>query len=86
MNDERIKVRATSSGQDLQVVVLDKAIDRIEVVIGEGIHSVRCTLLPSRNGAVYVGKAMGRELVYERSREQVKGDLARAASFREFRR
>jgi hypothetical protein len=29
---------------------------------------------------------MGREVVYERSREDVKADLARAAGFRDFRR
>jgi hypothetical protein len=29
---------------------------------------------------------MGREVVYERSREQVKADLARLAGFRDFKR
>jgi len=43
-------------------------------------------LTPTRNGAAYVGNAMGREVVYERSREQVKADLARAAGFRDFKR
>jgi hypothetical protein len=86
MNDERIKVRVTGSGQDLQVGVLNKSLERIEVVLGEGIHSVRCTLTPTRNGAAYVGSAMGREIIYQRSREQVRADLARAASYREFRR
>ena len=83
MNDEKIKVRVTSSGQMLELVVLDKRLDRIQVVIGEGVHSVRCDLMPSRNGTVYIGNAMGREIVYERSREDVKGDLARAAGFRD---
>jgi len=86
MNDEKIKVRVTSSGQDLQVVVLNKSLERIEVVLGEGVHSVRCTLSPTRSGAAYVGTAMGREIIYERTRDQVKADLARVASFREFRR
>lgn len=86
MNDEKIEIRVTSSGQKLQVVVLNKALDKIEVVLGEGVHSVRCTLAPTRNGAMYVGNAMGREIVYERSREQVKADLARAAGFQDFRR
>ena len=40
---------------------------------------------PTRNGAAYVGKAGGREIVYERSRDQVKADLARAAGFRDFK-
>lgn len=86
MNEEKIEIRVTSSGQRLQVVVLNKALDKIEIVLGEGVHSVRCTLAPTRNGAMYVGNAMGREIVYERSREQVKADLARAAGFKDFRR
>jgi len=86
MNPEKIKVRVTTSGQTLEVVVLNKHLESIEVVLGEGVHSVRCELTPSRTGAVYVGKAMGREIVYERSREEVKTDLARAAGFREYRR
>lgn len=86
MHNEKIKVRVASSGQELQVVVLNKSVERIEVVLGEGVHSVRCTLTPTRNGAAYVGSAMGREIMYERSREQVKADLARVAGFREFRR
>lgn len=86
MNDEKIRVRVTSSGQTLDVVVLSKRLDMIQVVLGEGVHSVRCNLTPTRNGAAYVGNAMGREIVYERSRDDVKADLARAAGFREFKR
>ena len=86
MNDEKIAVRVTSSGQTLQVVVLNKSLDMIQIVLGEGVHSVRCSLTPTRSGAAYVGSAMGREVVYERSREQVKADLARAAGFRDFKR
>jgi hypothetical protein len=86
MNEEKIKVRVTSSGQTLDVVVLHKRLDSIQVVLGEGIHNVRCDLTPTRSGAAYVGNAMGREIVYERSREQVKADLARAAGFRDFKR
>jgi hypothetical protein len=85
MNDEKIQVRVTSSRQTVEVVVLDKRLDRIQVVLGEGVHSVRCDLTPSRTGAAYVGNAMGREIVYERSREDVKADLARAAGFRDAR-
>jgi hypothetical protein len=47
--------------------------DNIQVVLGEGVHNVRCDLVPTRNGSACVGNAMGRELVYERSRELVKG-------------
>jgi hypothetical protein len=86
MNDEKIQVRVTSSGQTLEVVVLNKRLDVIQVVLGEGIHNVRCDLMPTRNGSAYVGNARGREIVYERSREEVKADLARAAGFRDFER
>jgi hypothetical protein len=86
MDTEKIPVRVTSSGQTLEVVVFDKRLDVIQVVLGEGVHSVRCDLTPTRNGLAYVGSARGREIVYERTREQVKGDLARAAGFRDFKR
>jgi hypothetical protein len=75
MNDEKIKVRITDTGKTMEVVVLNKRIEFIEVVLGEGIHSVKCTLSPTRNGMAYAGSAMGREIVYERSRDQVKADL-----------
>jgi len=86
MNDEKIQLRVTSSGQMLDVVVLNKRLDMIQIVLGEGVHNVRCDLIPTRNGSAYVGSAMGREIVYERSRERVKADLARAAGFRDFKR
>lgn len=86
MDDEKIEIRVTSSGQKLQVVVLRKTLDMIEVVIGEGAHNVRCSLTPTRNGAAYVGNAMGREILYEKSREAVKADMARAAGFYDFKR
>ena len=86
MNDEKLLVRVTSTGQTLEVVVLDKRLDVIQVVLGEGVHNVRCDLTPTRNGLAYVGNAMGREIVYERSREEVKADLARIAGFRDFKR
>ncbi|MGQ0525932.1 MAG: hypothetical protein ACT4P8_19995 [Betaproteobacteria bacterium] len=77
MNDEKITVRVTGTGQTLDVVVLSKRAERIEVVLGEGVHSVRCGLTPTRNGLAYAGNALGREIVYERSREAVQGDLDR---------
>ena len=76
MHDEKIKVK-TETGQVLDVVVYDKRPERIQVVLGEGVHSVKCELTPTRNGLAYAGSIMGRELVYERSREQVKADLDR---------
>lgn len=77
MHSEKITVRVTSTGQTLQVVVLHKRAEGIEVVIGEGVHNVRCQLSPTRNGLAYAGNAMGREIVYERTRDQVTADLAR---------
>ena len=50
MNDEKIQVRVTSSGQMLEVVVYSKQLDMIQVVLGEGVHNVRCNLTPTRNG------------------------------------
>lgn len=75
MNDEKIKVRVTETRQFMDVVVLNKRPDRIEVVLGEGAHSVRCALTPTRTGQAYVGTVMGREIVYERSRQQVQADI-----------
>ena len=82
MHDETIQVRLTSTGKTIDVVVLSKRLDVIQIVLGQGVHSVRCDLTPTRNGLAYAGSAMGRELVYERSRDQVKADLAREAGFR----
>lgn len=74
MKTEKIKVRM-ENGQTMEVVVLDKRASGISIVLGEGIHSVKCQLSPTRNGLAFAGSVMGRELVYERSREQVQADL-----------
>lgn len=86
MADEKIQIKVTGTGQTLEVVVLAKRLDLITVVLGEGVHNVRVDLTPTRNNLAYAGNALGREIVYERSREDVKGDLARAAGFREYKR
>jgi hypothetical protein len=70
-------VRVTESGQFLDVVVLNKRADCIQIVLGEGVHSVRCELTPTRNAQAYVGNAMGREIVYERPRSTVQADIDR---------
>jgi hypothetical protein len=75
MTDEKIKVRVTETRQLMEVVVLSKRAECIEVVLGEGAHSVKCALTPTRTGAAYMGSVMGREIVYERSREQVQADV-----------
>jgi hypothetical protein len=77
MHIEKIKVRVTETGQTVEVTVLNKRPESIEIVIGEGVHSVRGQLAPTRNGLAYAGKVMGREIVYERSRQQVQADIER---------
>ena len=78
MEHETISVRVTETGRTMDVVVLTKRAERIQVVLGEGVHSVRCELMPTRNRLAYAGSAMGREIVYERSVADVKADLDRA--------
>lgn len=77
VKSEKIKVRITESGDTIEVVVLKKHVHCIEVVLGEGVHSVPCELTPTRNGLAYAGKVMGREIVYKRSPEEVQADLDR---------
>jgi hypothetical protein len=76
MHTERIPVRM-ENGRTMDVVVLSKRAGCIQVVIGEGTHSVRCELVPTRNGRAYSGTVMGREIVYERSPAEVQADLDR---------
>ncbi len=68
---------ATENDQILEVVVFSKRAAAIQVVLGEGVHCVKCELTPTRTGQAYVGSVMGREIVYERSREQVQADIDR---------
>ncbi|MEP6941684.1 MAG: hypothetical protein ABI981_02040 [Betaproteobacteria bacterium] len=77
MEDERITVRITESGKTLELTVLSKRVERIEVVLGEGVHSVRCALTPTRNALAYAGSVMGREIIYERSKADVQADIDR---------
>lgn len=85
MITETIKVRVTETRQLMDVVVYDKRASSIQVVIGAGVHSVKCELTPTRNGLAYAGSVMGREIVYERSRDQVQADIDRLNP-REFNR
>ena len=78
MNNEKITVRQTETGKTMEVVVFSKRAEAIEVVIGEGMHNMKCVLTPTRNGMAYAGSIMGREIVYERSRDKVKADLEMA--------
>jgi hypothetical protein len=76
MHTEKIKLRA-ENGQLIEATVMTKRAEHIEVVIGEGVHNVKCQLTPTRNGLAYAGSVMGREVIYERSREQVQADIDR---------
>ena len=87
MENETIKVRVTETGQTMDVVVFDKRPEVIQVVIGTGVHSVKCELKPTRTRSAYAGSVMGREIVYERTPEQVKADIDRLnPRMREYRR
>jgi hypothetical protein len=87
MKTETIKVRITETGQTIDVVVLDKRVESIQVVLGTGVHSVKCELKPTRTRSAYAGSVMGREIVYERTPEQVKADIDRLnPALREYRR
>ena len=73
---EKIPLR-TKDGKAIEGIVLSKGADRIHVIVGEGTHSVFCELKPTADARAYVGNAMGREIVYERSRAQVEADIAK---------
>jgi hypothetical protein len=77
MADEKITVRM-ESGKTLEVVVVSKQAEAITVVLGEGLHNVKCKLVPTNSGLAYAGSVMGREIVYECSVKQVKEALSRA--------
>jgi hypothetical protein len=48
------------------------------VVLGSGVHSVKCELTPTRTRSAYAGSVMGREIVYERTPEQAKAETLRS--------
>lgn len=77
MNIEKITVRVTSTGQTMDVVVFSKRASGITVVLGEGVHNMKCQLSPTRNQLAYAGTIAGREIVYERSVAQVQADIDR---------
>lgn len=76
MDDEKIRVEM-ENGQTLEVVVTGKQADAIWVVLGEGLHNVKCKLLPTRNGMAYAGSVMGREIIYARSVREIQAEIAR---------
>jgi len=77
-NTDRIKV-VTESGQTLEVLVTSIKADAIWILLGEGPHSSKCKLEPTRNGLAYAGSIMGREVIYQRSVKDVREEIARSA-------
>ena len=76
MTSEKIVV-TTENGKELEVELLSRSAEAIWVVLGEGIHNVKCRLTPTNNALAYAGSVMGRELVYRRSVKEVQADIAR---------
>ncbi len=74
---ERIKVQ-TESGQVIDVQVTSFEADAIWVLLGEGPHSSKCKLEPTRNGLAYAGSVMRREIIYQRSVKEVREEVARS--------
>ena len=66
----------TESGQSLEVTVTSITAEAIWVLIGEGPHSSKCKLEPTRNGLAYAGSIMGREIIYQHSAKEVREMLA----------
>jgi hypothetical protein len=77
MEDQKIKLR-TENDRMIEVTVTSMKADGIWVAVGEGLHNVKCKLVPSRNQLVYVGTLMGRELIYPRSVKEVQAEIARS--------
>ena len=75
MQNETITVTNTESEKSMDVVVFEKRASLITVIIGEGVHSMKCELSPTKNEQAYVGNVMGREMVFHRSREEVQADI-----------
>lgn len=75
MQNETITVSNTESGQTMDVLVFDKRANQITVVIGEGVHSMKCELTLTKNEQAYVGSVLGREIIYQCSREQIQAEL-----------
>jgi len=59
MDPDKIKVRVTEPA-DTGRRGLQQAGRRIEIVLGEGIHNVKCELTPTRMGLSYAGSVRGR--------------------------
>lgn len=71
MIPEKIIVQS-EAGKGIEVAVIEMSPNNISIAIGEGIHNVRCKLVPTDNGRAFYGSVMGREVVYETSVDEVK--------------
>lgn len=71
MASDKITVKS-EAGKSIEVAVTEMTPQAIWVAIGEGIHNVKCKLIPTESGRAYVGSVMGREVVYEKSVDEVK--------------
>ncbi|HEY5674300.1 MAG TPA: hypothetical protein VIR78_11385 [Malonomonas sp.] len=76
-NTDKIKV-VVESGKNLEVTVTSRKAEAIWILIGEGEHSSKCKLEPTRNELAYAGSIMGREIIYQRSVKEVREELARS--------
>jgi len=75
---EKIWVKITESDSLIEAVVFDKKRDRIQIVLGAGTHALKVTMFPNRLGTAYVANAdRPREMVYERSCDEVQADIDR---------
>ncbi len=74
-NSDKIKIE-TETGQTLDVLVTSFSAEAIWILIGEGAHSSKCKLEPTRNGLAFAGSVMGREIIYKRSVKDVREELA----------
>ena len=63
MSDKKITVRVTETDKTMDVVVFSQREDKIEVVLGEGVHSVKCELLPTANGMAFDGMGLHKHAV-----------------------
>lgn len=75
---EKIWVKITETESLVEAVVYDKKQDRIQIVLGSGTHALKVTMLPNKMRSAYVANAGGRrEIVYERSCDEVQADIDR---------
>lgn len=83
--NDRIKVE-TEAGKTIEVTVTSMDANSIWVLVGEGPHSIKCKLEPTGNKRAYAGSVMGRELIYHKSVDELRAELADSARKADSRR